>query len=86
MAVVAVYTVSGMTCGKCERLISEAVVEVVEKRTRQDGEEDDALDVRIVDPLTSAVSNADLKNIVIVKGGLLFSYESRWKGMIFFKI
>ena len=62
MAPVVVYSVSGMTCGKCERLISEAVVEVIEKRTKSD----DALDVRIVDPLTSAASEAD----VIVKGWL----------------
>ena len=27
MTAVVVYSVSGMTCGKCERLISEAVVE-----------------------------------------------------------
>ena len=59
MAVV-VYSVSGMTCGKCERLISEAVVEVVEARTKKNsGKNDgDAPDVRIVDPLTSAAAAA----------------------------
>ena len=68
MAVVAVYSVSGMTCGKCERLISEAVVEVVKKRTTKKKSDDDVIDVRIVDPLTSA-SEADARTDVIVKGG-----------------
>ena len=78
MAVV-VYSVSGMTCGKCERLISEAVVEVVEARTKKksgknDGD-DDAPDVRIVDPLTSAAaaaSDADAGNGGILKGAVDF--------------
>ena len=73
MAVV-VYSVSGMTCGKCERLISEAVVEVVEARTKKkSGNNDgDALDVRIVDPLTSAAaaSDADERNKGIVEGAV----------------
>ena len=75
MAVV-VYSVSGMTCGKCERLISEAVVEVLEARTKKNsGKNDgDAPDVRIVDPLTSAAaasaSDADARNGGIVKGAV----------------
>ena len=80
MAVV-VYSVSGMTCGKCERLISEAVVEVVEARTvkkEKSGKNEggDALDVRIVDPLTSAAaaSEADAGNGGIVKGAPAVDY------------
>ena len=74
MAVV-VYSVSGMTCGKCERLISEAVVEVIEARTKKEsGKNDggDAPDVRIVDPLTSAAaaSEAGARNGGIVKGAV----------------
>ena len=75
MAVV-VYSVSGMTCGKCERLISEAVVEVVEARTKKNsGKNDgDAPDVRIVDPLTSAAvaSEAGAGNGGILKGAVDF--------------
>ena len=76
MAVV-VYSVSGMTCGKCERLISEAVVEVIEARTEKEksgkNEGGDALDVRIVDPLTSAAAAASetgARNGGIVKGAV----------------
>ena len=73
MAVV-VYSVSGMTCGKCERLISEAVVEVLEARTKNknSGKNDgDAPDVRIVDPLTSAAaSEAGAGNGGILKGAV----------------
>ena len=76
MAVV-VYSVSGMTCGKCERLISEAVVEVVEARTKKNSgknDGDDAPDVRIVDPLTSAAvaSEAGAGNGGILKGAVDF--------------
>ncbi len=46
------YTVSGMTCGKCERLISEAVLEVIHKLS------DD--DESALDPL--AVTIAGVKN------------------------
>ena len=66
------YSVTGMTCGKCERLISEVVVDVVEERTKKSNDDDDAIDVRIVDPLTSAASEADARNDVIVKGWLQY--------------
>ena len=73
MAAVVVYSVTGMTCGKCERLISEVVVDVVEERTKKSNDDDDAIDVRIVDPLTSAASEADARNDVIVKGWLQYN-------------
>ena len=73
MAVVVEYSVTGMTCGKCVRLISEVVVDVVEERTKKSNGDDDAIDdVRIVDPLTSAASEADARNDVIVKGWLQY--------------
>ena len=72
MAAVVEYSVTGMTCGKCVPLISEVVVDVVEERTKKSNDDDEAIGVRIVDPLTSAASEADARNDVIVKGWLQY--------------